>query len=102
MNDIREQTDVEIPVMIVGNKTDLRDIANAHLRTFVSQEDGFKMAQENRATFAEVSVKNGFGIDEVLGSLVLRMIENEEQLIRASGLRLSSGGVRSLFRCCSK
>jgi Ras and EF-hand domain-containing protein len=71
VHDIEEQTDHPIPVVIVGNKTDLRDgIQETQGKSFVSSQDGCKMSLETNSTFLEVSVKNGDGVSSALVSLI--------------------------------
>ena len=73
VQDIEEQTDFPVPVIIVGNKTDLRDNSEAKLppgKSFVTSEDGCQMSLEANSTFLEVSVKSGDGVNSALLSLI--------------------------------
>lgn len=71
IHDIEDQTDFPIPVIIVGNKTDLRDNSNPNSgKAFITSEDGCKLSLETKSTFLEVSVKNGDGVSSALVALI--------------------------------
>lgn len=60
------------------------------------------MARECEATFVESSVKNGEHVMQALGQLVLQMIANEDNMVRSTGISLTSGDKSKFWSCCSK
>ena len=73
------------PIMVVGNKTDLRQTLRSE--DIVTTEEGKAFAESvaqklgTRAVFIETSAKTGSNIDETFESLTQLMIENTEQKI---------------------
>lgn len=58
----------EIPLVIVGNKSDLRDILPpAH--PFITQEEGREFAAKYGAPFIEASAKDGIGVSKIFGEV---------------------------------
>ena len=103
---------IQIPVILIGNKVDLREAATPETSSlFISSDAGSAAAHEYGATaFAEISVKSGDYVDHALTALVVKMMATEDTLIKSNGTRDSS--VLSLsgrsfswkdkMSCCSK
>ena len=64
---INDNNDKRIPIILVGNKTDLRE-ANRTTSTkpCVEYEDGWKLAKEFNTLFVETSAKEGTNMEESL------------------------------------
>lgn len=62
---INETSDKHIPIVIIGNKIDLREEIRNNGR-FVFKEEGLKLAQQFQSLFIETSAKDGSNIDESL------------------------------------
>lgn len=105
---------VNIPVMLIGNKIDLRDSADSSSSSlFISSDAGSIAAREYGASaFAEMSVKAGDYVDHALTALVVKMMATEDKLIKGHArdpsvvsLRSESSGKSSWkdkVPCCSK
>lgn len=83
INDLRAHAPKDIIVFIIGNKTDLDSVR------VIKAEEGMDLAQQNDATYMEVSAKTGQNIDilfdEIPKSYIRKNIEihhmGEEKLI---------------------
>lgn len=89
-----------VPVIIVGNKTDLRPTLQAQGIACVKAEDGFKISQQYGLMFAECSCKDGNNIVSTIGQLTAIMIQNEDNLIKSGGLQLTEDKPKR-FACCN-
>jgi len=69
LQDIQDHSEFPLPVIIIGNKIDLRT-PDAPKGIYVLSEDGCQMAQESNSTFLEVSVKSGDGVHSAIISLI--------------------------------
>merc|ERR1712146_609109 len=58
LKELKENSDPNLAVMLVGNKCDLR-----HFRA-VSSEEAMKFAEENKLSFIETSALDSTGVDE--------------------------------------
>lgn len=58
--------DKRIPIILVGNKTDLRDACRQANKRVIEHEDGLKLAKEYGALFVETSAKMGTNMDDSL------------------------------------
>ena len=64
---INDNNDKRIPIILVGNKTDLREASRAtSTRPAVEYEDGLKLAKEFNTLFVETSAKEGTNMEESL------------------------------------
>ena len=59
MSEARENNDALMPIMLVGNKSDLE-----HKREILT-EDGLAYAKENNLLFIETSAKTAHNVEEV-------------------------------------
>uniref|UniRef100_A0A8C4QRS0 RAS and EF-hand domain containing n=1 Tax=Eptatretus burgeri TaxID=7764 RepID=A0A8C4QRS0_EPTBU len=69
LDDIKISAESEIPIMIVGNKTDLRKEIHDHStptmrKNYVSSADGERLAMMYNALFCETSAKDGSNVVE--------------------------------------
>lgn len=66
MNTVSEASDKRLPVIVIGNKTDMRETAQSQGRTVVTTEQGARLAKEFDALFIETSAKSDSNIEESL------------------------------------
>ncbi|XP_027038446.1 ras and EF-hand domain-containing protein-like isoform X4 [Pocillopora damicornis] len=98
---IEESTSKPIPIMLCGNKTDLRQSYIAEGKTVITEENGEKLAREYGALFTETSSKENKNITDAcieLGRL-LRKIEDTE-VEQSNGLTLKEGDEKSKKKSC--
>ncbi|XP_076317984.1 ras and EF-hand domain-containing protein homolog [Tachypleus tridentatus] len=88
MEAVDDVTTRQVPVMIVANKTDRREMARAENIQCVSTEVGEKLAKEFGAFFIEVSAKTGRNVLESVVVLTRAMTATEENQVQSSGLNL--------------
>ncbi|XP_076347452.1 ras and EF-hand domain-containing protein-like isoform X2 [Tachypleus tridentatus] len=88
MDAIDDVTSQRIPVMLVANKVDQREMVHGEKSHFVQTEDGEKLAKDFKALFAEVSAKTGYNVLKSLAVLARSMSEIEDLQMNNSGLSL--------------
>lgn len=76
MSDLEEVASRGIPIMLVSNKTDMRDVFKMQGKPVVEREAGEKISQEMKAIFVETSAKDGSNINEAVGALTRSMIKH--------------------------
>ncbi|XP_074617322.1 ras and EF-hand domain-containing protein homolog isoform X4 [Acropora palmata] len=100
---IEESTPTPIPIMMCGNKIDLRQSFLDEGKTVITQESGEKLAKEYGALFLEISSKENTNITETCVELgrLLRNIEDTE-VKESSGLKLTEGDSKNKKKpnCC--
>ncbi|XP_067038218.1 ras and EF-hand domain-containing protein homolog isoform X7 [Acropora muricata] len=100
---IEESTPTPIPIMMCGNKIDLRQSFLDEGKTVITQESGEKLAKEYGALFLEISSKENTNITEACVELgrLLRNIEDTE-VKESSGLKLTEGDSKNKKKpnCC--
>lgn len=101
MDAIDNITAQKIPVMIVANKTDLRELYQLQGKDCVQYEDGVKLAKNFGAMFMEASAKSGKNIFETITELTRSMSINEDLQINSSVISLNEGSKKN-GRCCKK
>ena len=62
LDSIESSNSKEVPVIICGNKTDLREDAAKNGMPVVTRQQGMKLAQDVNALFIETSAKDGTNI----------------------------------------
>jgi small GTP-binding protein len=82
VNEIRQHTRPELPILLVGNKSDLE--ANRS----VSQEEGKNIAEKERLLFFETSALDGSNVEEAFLALVSQILDK--------GLVSGNGGAGDL------
>ncbi|XP_022792274.1 ras and EF-hand domain-containing protein homolog isoform X7 [Stylophora pistillata] len=98
---IEDSTSKPIPIMLCGNKTDLRQSYIAEGKTVITEENGEKLAREYGALFIETSSKENRNITDAcieLGRL-LRKIEDTE-VEQSHGVTLKEGDEKSKKESC--
>ncbi|XP_028414868.1 ras and EF-hand domain-containing protein-like isoform X2 [Dendronephthya gigantea] len=100
MSTIEESSQKKVPIMLCGNKCDLRDEFLMEGKKVISTESGQRLAKHYDALFIETSAKDGSRIEEACKELarVLTSLENEE--IEQSGLRLEKPEKEKKKRPC--
>ena len=97
--------DKRIPIILVANKTDLRDACRQANKRVVEQEDGMKLAKEYGALFVETSAKMGINMDESLIELSRMMTCNQDIEVETGHIQIGldkSFSNQSFFKrsCC--
>lgn len=85
---IEEGAQKKIPIMLIGNKTDLRPEAEKQGRKVVTRDDGHRLARDVSALFIETSAKDGSNIIEAVTELTRLMRANEDMEVKSVGLQL--------------
>ena len=67
------EKNIIIPIIIVGNKLDMKDIGD------ITREEAEKFAKENKYKYFETSAKTGEGVDDAIRDLVNQVLEKSEQ-----------------------
>ena len=95
-----------VPVALIGNKIDLRNVLLAKDHACVKTEDGYALCQQFGIDFHEISCKDGDNVFDSIVQLTNSMIKNENRLIESSlccgRLSLTEKNNKRLFSCCSK
>ncbi|XP_067138671.1 ras and EF-hand domain-containing protein homolog isoform X2 [Centruroides vittatus] len=97
-----DATTQKIPVMIVANKTDLRDLHLLQGNECVPYESGEKLAKDFGAMFMEASAKSGSNVFEAIAELARSMAINEDLQVKSSGSILLKEGNKKSGKCCKK
>ncbi|GBN75836.1 Ras and EF-hand domain-containing protein, partial [Araneus ventricosus] len=100
VEDIDKSTNQRIPLMIVANKTDLREMAMKTGTMCVTTEEGEKLAKDCDTTFMEGSAKDGSNVLHALANLVRSMIARKDLQLSASTMQLCE--VKPKKSCCGK
>jgi GTPase SAR1 family protein len=79
-----ESKDIFIPVIIIGNKIDMKDSRET------SKEDAEKFAKENNYKYFETSAKTGEGVDDAIRELVIQILKQNGQIDDQKEARASS------------
>lgn len=73
MNDIVEEAGNKVPIVLVGNKSDLKK------ERIVSKEEGKKMAKQYNLQFFETSAKDGTNVEKCFLEIAQQIIEKKSQ-----------------------
>ncbi|XP_035211848.1 ras and EF-hand domain-containing protein-like [Stegodyphus dumicola] len=98
----RKASSQRIPLMIVANKIDLRDMAVRTGVTCISTEEGEKLAKDCDTTFMEASAKDGSNVLHALANLVRSMRTQQELQLSASTMQLCDKKAKKSGSCCGK
>ncbi|GIY06721.1 hypothetical protein CDAR_578161 [Caerostris darwini] len=90
-----------IPLMIVANKIDLREMAIKTGTTCVTTEEGERLAKDCDTTFMEGSAKDGSNVLHALANLVRSMITRKDLQLSASTMQLCEAKPKK-SACCGK
>lgn len=102
MSDLEEVASRGIPIMLVSNKTDLRDVFKMQSKPVVEREAGEKISQEMKAIFVETSAKEGSNINEAVGALTRSMIKHSVPHEKDTLTLNDKQGKSFAARCCNK
>ncbi|XP_042224644.1 ras and EF-hand domain-containing protein homolog isoform X3 [Homarus americanus] len=95
---IDEACDSRVPLVLCGNKMDLRVAAAAEGRITISSADGERLARDCGALFLETSCKSGFGVLEALVQLARQMVTTEDVEVQTSALKVCASEEKK--SCC--
>lgn len=102
---IEEGAQKQIPIMLVGNKSDLRtDPVSESSRTSVKHDEGQRLAREFKGLFIETSAKDGNNILEAVTELSRMLMTNEDLEVQTIGLKLQDStveGSKKKSPCCN-
>ncbi|KAG8181561.1 hypothetical protein JTE90_017311 [Oedothorax gibbosus] len=101
VEDIDSSSAKRIPLMIVANKTDLREMARKTGTNCISKEQGEKLARDCDTTFMEASAKDGSNVLHSLANLIRCMATHQDLQMSASALQLSDTKAKK-SSCCGK
>ncbi|XP_042871091.1 ras and EF-hand domain-containing protein-like isoform X2 [Penaeus japonicus] len=87
-----------VPLVLCGNKADLRDTAALQGRCIVNSCNGERLARDYGAAFIETSCKSGTGVMDALVLLARQMVTNEDVEIQTSALKVTAND--SKRSCC--
>ncbi|XP_049954714.1 ras and EF-hand domain-containing protein-like [Schistocerca serialis cubense] len=99
IQNIDELTEHHIPVILCGNKIDLRGDKLAQGKTCVDPEHGQKIARDHGVPFFETSSKTGLNITDAIVVLTREMLTQEDIEVHTSSLKISPKGHKSK-PCC--
>ncbi|XP_014673304.1 PREDICTED: ras and EF-hand domain-containing protein-like [Priapulus caudatus] len=89
----------EIPIMLCGNKTDLRDALIQKGSNVVMEADGKQLAREHGTFFIETSAKDGSNVEEAVLELARQLCANEDIDVKSSGITLREGAGKKKGKC---
>lgn len=102
MSDLEEVASRGIPIMLVSNKTDLREVFKMQGKTVVDKESGEKISTEMKAIFVETSAKDGSNINEAVVALTRSMIKNAAPQEKDSLTLNDKPSKGFAAKCCNK
>lgn len=103
VDSIEEGAQKKVPIMLCGNKSDLREEAEKQGRKVVNFEEGQRLAREFEGLFIETSAKEGSNIVDAVTELSRLLMASEDFELVTSGLQLKteSAKKKSSFCCGS-
>lgn len=103
VDSIEEGAQKKVPIMLCGNKSDLREEAENQGRKVVNFEEGQRLAREFEGLFIETSAKEGSNIVDAVTELSRLLMASEDFELVTSGLQLKteSAKKKSSFCCGS-
>ncbi|GFS61505.1 ras and EF-hand domain-containing protein [Trichonephila inaurata madagascariensis] len=102
VEDIDKSSTQRIPLMIVANKIDLREMAVKTGTTCVTTEQGERLAKDCDTTFMEASAKEGSNVLHALANLVRSMITRQDLQLSASTMQLCEAKPKKSMCCGGK
>lgn len=80
LRSVREMVDKPLPLLLIGNKNDLRYEENSFQNSFIPSEQAAYLANEvDNCSFIEISCKTGFNVDEAIFRIIRMIIETKKQ-----------------------
>ncbi|XP_063866279.1 ras and EF-hand domain-containing protein homolog [Scylla paramamosain] len=95
---IDDTCQTRVPLVLCGNKEDMRATAAAEGRSTVSLIEGEKLARDCGAFYIETSCKTGIGVMDALVQLARQMVTTEDVEIQTSALRVCAADQKR--SCC--
>ncbi|XP_066995628.2 ras and EF-hand domain-containing protein homolog [Anabrus simplex] len=100
VQDIDEVTNHQVPIVLCGNKVDLRNEYRAQGVTCVESSQGDKLARDCGALFVETSSKTGKNVIDAVITLCREMLTREDVEVQTSALRVTEED-KKMLQCCS-
>ncbi|XP_050728240.1 ras and EF-hand domain-containing protein-like isoform X2 [Eriocheir sinensis] len=95
---IDDTCETRVPLVLCGNKEDMRVRAAAEGRSTISSADGEKLAKDCGAVFIETSCKTGAGVMDALVQLARQMVTTEDVEVQTSALKFCAADQKR--SCC--
>ena len=103
INNIYDLKDRETPIILIGNKCDLKDGRE------VSEEEGLETAEKYKTKYFETSAKEGINVEEAIDELIKKIITKKEEEENSKDkkdnsikLDKSKSINKVKFKCCGK
>ena len=105
IKNIYEKKDENFPLILIGNKCDLKDERE------VSEEEGLETAEKYKTTYFETSAKEGINVEEAIDELINKIIaqkkeeessKDKKDEINNIKLDKSKSINKVKFKCCGK
>ena len=105
IKNIYEKKDENYPLILIGNKYDLKDGRE------VSEEEGLETAEKYKTTYFETSAKEGINVEEAIDELINKIIaqkkeeessKDKKDEINNIKLDKSKSINKVKFKCCGK
>uniref|UniRef100_A0A914H576 Uncharacterized protein n=1 Tax=Globodera rostochiensis TaxID=31243 RepID=A0A914H576_GLORO len=103
---VKDSTMKEVPILLVGNKVDLRN-ASDDLTTkdvassFVTRKEGENLSELLGTDFIETSALDGTNVETALLLLVGEMLKTEDDQLKQTALMLQNAGKLKKSKCLS-
>uniref|UniRef100_A0AAY5ENY8 EF-hand domain-containing protein n=1 Tax=Electrophorus electricus TaxID=8005 RepID=A0AAY5ENY8_ELEEL len=98
---IKDVSQDDIPIMLVGNKTDLRERVHLDGITCIQTSYGEKLAMTYSSLFCETSAKEGSNVIEAVLHLAREVIKNAHEHTEAASLaKLPRSHNKKPLNCC--
>ncbi|KAL3092679.1 hypothetical protein niasHS_007888 [Heterodera schachtii] len=104
---VKESTMKEVPILLVGNKVDLRNSGgdgttnDESSSTFVSRKEGENLSELLGTDFIETSALDGTNVETALLLLVGEMLKTEDDQLKQTAMMLQNGGKSKKSKCLS-
>jgi len=103
MENIEESSSKDIPVIICGNKTDLRPDCIAKGMPVISKRQGERLAKSFNAMFIETSAKSGTNVQDACLEMARYLSSLEDNEIKNQTLKLDEENKSEKKKpCCAK
>ena len=103
IKNIYEKKDENFPLILIGNKCDLKDGRK------VSEEEGLETAEKYKTKYFETSAKEGINVEEAIDELIKKIITKKEEEENSKDkkdnsikLDKSKSINKVKFKCCGK
>ena len=103
IKNIYEKKDENFPLILIGNKCDLKDERE------VSEEEGLETAEKYKTKYFETSAKEGINVEEAIDELIKKIITKKEEEENSKDkkdnsikLDKSKSINKVKFKCCGK